>query len=283
MALVTVEELKEKFENGKIPEQQDYEDLIDTLNSGAAASVAHGYGEMNPNGTVDRNTRERIFPPEVKALIDDNPESLLFWTDTTPGVLEGEDGEIINDENKTYFYVKNTEDSSALGFWFPVIAPQIEEFVKLVRPAELVGNYDANTNTINSYHSGLLRDNLLIYEGSTDLTISLADGGSTRLDGQVPYYKNTIVNAGTGKIIFLSPQNPNGIQVPENRLSEISTKGVVTIYNKFEGLNTLQWILTGDLDKDGTTTGYTGSFTVNGGATEIFVEEGLITDVQQSS
>jgi len=255
MAVKTIAELKALWVNGFIPDQDDYVDLFDTVealggDAGGGGNVAFGSGEVNPNGVEDDLTGDQIIDPAVQQLIDDNPTALLFWTDTTAGNQTGEDGENITDENKTFMYIRGTGGGlgGTFSYWIRIVKPVIEQFNRLLRVTDLGGNYDATGNQINSFSAGLIGENVLIYEGSGNLNINVSDGGSTRGDGLVPVNEFTIVNAGTGSITFLSPQNSNGIQLPQGKSNVISGKGVIKGYNKFEGLNTLQYILSGDLD-----------------------------------
>jgi len=171
------------FEDGQVLD-------LSTLQS----NVIWGSGEANPNGEEDPISGDQIFDSAVQSLIDDNPNKLLFWTDTTSGQIIGEDGEIINDENKTYFYVRGTGGGlgGSFSYWVPIVN-----------------------------------------------------------DGLVPFVGGRIINVTDREINFTSDTNSNGIQVSEGNLPILGGKGQVLLGNKFEGLNTLQWFISGDLKKSG--------------------------------
>jgi hypothetical protein len=90
MAIVSITDLKAKFENGDYPRQADYEDLIDTLNAAAFGGSLEDYIEViekgQPNGVAELD--ENGFVPSTQLdIVNKVPISATAPTITEQGAL----------------------------------------------------------------------------------------------------------------------------------------------------------------------------------------------------
>lgn len=99
MAIVSITDLKAKFEAGDYPKQSDYEDLIDTLNASAFGGSLDNYieivekgqpngvAELDANGYVPAAQLDIVNKVPVSATAPSITEQGSLWYNSSDGSL----------------------------------------------------------------------------------------------------------------------------------------------------------------------------------------------------